>query len=116
MMRFVLTAERKMVNDMLKRNEMIQDNRYAIRAFCVDVDKLIGKIKYLPLASRMEAKKALTDLHDFVFFMDPTQEDVMQIVQRMYSAVAQLEVELAHLIDIESDTAESITAIVRNYI
>lgn len=101
---------------MLKRNKLIQDNRQAIRAFCVDVDKLIGKAKYLPLASRMEANKALTDLHDFVFFMDPTQEDVMQIVHRTYPAISQLTMELGHLIDIESDTAESITSIVRNYI
>ncbi len=115
-MYFVRTAERKTVNDMLKRNEMIQDNRHAIRVFCVDMDKLIRKTKYLPLVARKEAKRALTDLHDFVFFMDPTEEDVVQIVHRMYPVIDQLTMEQEHLIDIESDTAESLTALVRNYI
>lgn len=101
---------------MLKRNKLIQDNRQEIRNFCSNVNDLIAKTKYLPMSARTEAQTALTNLHDYIAYLDPTQEDIIQIVHRTYPVISQLIKELEHLIDIESDTAESITSIIRNYI
>lgn len=101
---------------MLKRNKLIQDNRKEIQNFCSNVNDFIAKTKYLPMSARTEAQTALTDLHDYIAYLDPTQEDIIQIVYRTYPVISQLTKELEHLIDIESDTAESITSIIKNYI
>lgn len=101
---------------MLKRNKLIEDNRQEIRNFCSNVNDLIAKTKYLPMSAREEAQKALTELHDYIAYLDPTQEDVVQTVYDVYSSVNVISTELVHLIDIESDTAESITSIVKNYV
>lgn len=101
---------------MLKRNKLIEDNRKGIRNFCSNVNDLIAKTKYLPMSARTEAQTALTDLHDYIAYLDPTQEDIIQIVYRTYPVISQLTKELEHLIHIESDTAESITSIIKNYI
>lgn len=101
---------------MLKRNKLIQDNRQEIRNFCSNVNDLIAKTKYLPMSAREEAQKALTELHDYIAYLDPTQEDVVQTVYNAYPSISIISTELNHLIDINSDTAESITSIVKNYV
>ncbi len=101
---------------MLKRNKMIQNNRKEIQDFCDNINNLFNKTKYLPLSAREESQKALTELHDFIAYLDPTCEAVAQTVHRLYPMIEQITMELEHLTDIESDTAESLTAIIRNYI
>lgn len=105
-----------MVNNMLKKNELIKNNRQAINDICDRINSIIKKIRYLPTATQAEAERPLTDLYDAVRFLDPTKENVVEIILQLTPAVIELSNELDNLIEIESDTAESLQDIVRHYI
>lgn len=111
----MLNAERNAVNNMLKKNELIKNNRQAINDFCGRINRIAKKIRYLPTAVQAEAERQLTDLNDAVRFLDPTKENVTEKIKHLSPAVIELSKELDNLIEIESDTAESLKDIVRHY-
>lgn len=101
---------------MLEKNKLIKNNRQAINEFCGEVDSIKKKLRYLPTASQTEAERAFTDLHDAIRFLDPTKENVTEKIEHFSPAIIELSKELDNLIEIESDTAESLKDIVRHYI